>query len=101
MGHRVVLAGNGMEAVQAHASGPFDLGLIELQMPEMDGLTAISAIHAAEAPAQSHTPIIAITAHASPDGRERCLDAGMDDFLSKPIDLHVLANLIERVARAR
>ena len=84
-GHRVVLAGNGREAVAALEAGTFDLVLMDMQMPEMDGLEATRLIRAREASVGGHIPIIAMTANAMAGDRERCLEAGMDAYVSKPI----------------
>jgi CheY-like chemotaxis protein len=100
MGHQIVVVNNGAEAVRAHADGGFDLILMDLQMPELDGFTATGAIRSAERAAGCHTPIVAITAHATRSDRDFCLAAGMDDFLTKPIDLKALANLIDRIAHS-
>jgi ligand-binding sensor domain-containing protein/ActR/RegA family two-component response regulator len=98
MGHSVVVVDNGADAVSAHARERFDLVLMDLQMPEMDGFAAASAIRERETRSPRRTPIVAVTAHAMGSDRERCLAAGMSDYISKPIDLRELANLIERVA---
>jgi ligand-binding sensor domain-containing protein/ActR/RegA family two-component response regulator len=98
MGHQIVVVSNGAEAVRAHAERPFDLVLMDLQMPEMDGFAATSAIRRTEGAASAHIPIVAITAHAMDGDRERCLAAGMDDYISKPINLVELARLIDAVA---
>ena len=95
-GHSLVQASNGREAVAAAASGDFDVILMDVQMPEMDGFEATSRIRAAEAPAGRHTPIAAMTAHAMTGDRERCLAAGMDDYISKPIEKAELIALLER-----
>jgi PAS domain S-box-containing protein len=84
-GHAVEVAVNGKEALEALARGPFDLVLMDVQMPEMDGLEAAAALRAREAPLGRHTPVIALTAHAMKGDRERCLAAGMDGYVSKPI----------------
>jgi two-component system, sensor histidine kinase and response regulator len=94
-GHRVTLAQNGREAVYFHAKAPFDLVLMDLQMPEMDGFEATAAIRAAEQSHDTHQQIIALTAHAMKGDREKCLAAGMDGYLTKPIqpkELDVVLN---------
>jgi two-component system, sensor histidine kinase and response regulator len=101
MGHRVVVAANGREAVAAQEAGGFDLILMDVQMPEMDGLAATAAIRRAEAAAGRRTPIIAVTAHAMEGDRERCLEAGMDDYLPKPIQPARLAALLDRALGPR
>jgi signal transduction histidine kinase/DNA-binding response OmpR family regulator/HPt (histidine-containing phosphotransfer) domain-containing protein len=83
-GHTVVTVEDGQEAVEAAASQQFDLILMDVQMPKMDGLAATAAIRQAESNHGARTPIIALTAHAMKGDAERCLDAGMDDYLAKP-----------------
>jgi signal transduction histidine kinase/CheY-like chemotaxis protein len=105
LGHRVVVVANGADAVEAWRSEPFDAILMDVQMPEMSGFEATSRIREAEAVSGGHTPIIAMTAHAMKGDRERCLQAGMDDYLSKPIkasdlDAAVAAAVCAGVARA-
>ncbi len=95
-GHRVVVAGNGREALTAWLNQPFDLILMDVQMPEMDGFQSTSAIRRAEAASNSHIPIVALTAHAMTGDRERCLAAGMDDYISKPINRSALLETIAR-----
>ena len=84
-GHTVVAATNGVEAISMLALESFDLILMDVQMPEMDGFTASGKIRESEKLSGSHIPIIAMTAHAMSGDRERCLDAGMDGYLSKPV----------------
>ena len=98
-GHRVVVAGNGREALLALAKAPpdgFDLILMDVQMPEMDGFEATAAIRAREKQAGQHLPIVAMTAHAMKGDRERCLEAGMDAYISKPIRAGDLLELVEQ-----
>ncbi len=89
-GHTVTIAGNGREAVHAVAREPFDLILMDISMPEMDGLEATAAIRASQRASGLHTPIIAMTAHALAGDRDRCLEAGMDAYVAKPIRPHEL-----------
>ena len=98
-GHSCCIAANGLEAVAACARDAFDLVLMDVQMPEMDGLQATAAIRQREAGAGGHVPIIAMTAHAMAGDEERCLSAGMDDYVSKPISAARLFDVIERVLR--
>jgi len=102
-GHSVLVATNGREAVTAFRGEAFDLILMDVQMPEMDGLEATAAIRAAEADAGTHVPIVAMTAHAFAEDRERCLAAGMDAFLTKPVrvtQLHeVIAHMVDLAVR--
>ncbi len=93
MGHDVVLAANGRDAVQAAKQGEFDLILMDVQMPEMDGLEATLAIRQLRG---ENIPIIAMTARAMSGDREQCLSAGMDDYITKPIDAAVLARILEK-----
>jgi CheY-like chemotaxis protein len=79
-------ANDGVEAVEAAARGPYDLILMDVQMPNMDGLTATRRIRAAQAPGARRVPIIALTANILPEQVARCLEAGMDDHLGKPIN---------------
>jgi CheY-like chemotaxis protein len=84
-GHRVVVAGNGREAVEAVQNQEFDLVLMDVQMPEMDGLEATRVIRQAERESGRHLPILALTARAMHGDRELCLEAGMDGYVAKPI----------------
>ena len=92
-GHRVDVAKNGVEALQAAQRAQYDIVLMDIQMPEMDGVQAAARIRALAPPA-GEVPIIALTAHAMASAREMCLAAGMDDYISKPFDA---AELIEKV----
>ncbi len=94
-GHQVVVVGNGREAVEALDGPRFDAVLMDVQMPEMDGFEATAAIRALEAKTGSHTPIIAMTAHALKGDRERCLEAGMDAYVSKPLRPQDLFDVLE------
>ena len=84
-GHLVTLARNGSEAVAISASAPFDLILMDVQMPEMDGFEATTAIRERERGTGQRIPIVAMTAYALKGDRERCLTAGMDGYVAKPI----------------
>jgi CheY-like chemotaxis protein len=84
-GHRVAVAATGREAVETEAREPFDLILMDVQMPEMDGLEATAAIRERERPTGRHVPILAMTAHAMKGDREQCLAAGMDGYVTKPV----------------
>jgi CheY-like chemotaxis protein len=84
-GHAVIVACNGREALAALERASFDLVLMDVQMPEMDGLDAAAAIRKAEEGTGAHVPIIAMTAYAMTGDRERCLAAGMDAYIAKPI----------------
>jgi PAS domain S-box-containing protein len=92
--HLVTTVGNGREAVAQAAAQPFDLILMDVQMPEMDGLEATAAIRERERATGVHTPIVAMTAHAMAGDREKCLAAGMDAYLSKPLRPDDLASTI-------
>jgi CheY-like chemotaxis protein len=97
-GHQVVVANNGREAVAAIERDHFDLVLMDVQMPEMGGFEATAAIREREADSGRHTRIVAMTAHAMAGDRERCLAAGMDGYLSKPINQTLLCDVVERGA---
>jgi CheY-like chemotaxis protein len=94
-GHQVTVANDGREAVAACADGGFDLVLMDVEMPHLDGYQATAAIRAAERGRGQHVPIIAMTAHAMQGDRERCLNAGMDGYLSKPIRKQQLQEILQ------
>jgi CheY-like chemotaxis protein len=98
-GHQVVVVTNGRDALAAMANDVFDLVLMDVQMPEMDGLEATEAVRERERKSGIHIPIIAMTAHAMTGDRERCLSAGMDDYLSKPIHAQQLLDLVKRYTK--
>jgi PAS domain S-box-containing protein len=98
-GHTVFVAGNGAEALKAIEQQPFDLVLMDVQMPEMDGFEATAAIRARER-GGGHLPIVAMTAYAMKGDRERCLEAGMDGYISKPIQPRELWQTIEKFSTA-
>jgi CheY-like chemotaxis protein len=95
-GHAVTIANNGREAVAAVQRCPFDVVLMDVQMPEMDGREAAAAIRAGEAAGHVHLPIIAMTANALSSERARCLAAGMDEYVTKPVRPKVLFEVIAR-----
>jgi CheY-like chemotaxis protein len=98
MGHRADVVGNGKEAVEAYKLVPYDVVLLDLQMPEMDGFEACRQIRLLQQN-RDHRPIIAITAHAVNGFKEKCLRAGFDDYVSKPILPLELKAAIERTAK--
>jgi PAS domain S-box-containing protein len=102
-GYRVEVATNGHEAIAAVRDHDFQLVLMDVQMPEMDGIEASKRIRLLEAERAngSHLPIIALTAHALDEERERCLGAGMDDFLAKPFRAEDLLGILDRWTRSR
>jgi CheY-like chemotaxis protein/anti-sigma regulatory factor (Ser/Thr protein kinase) len=93
-GHQVTSAENGREALAALEQGSFDLALMDVQMPEMDGLEATQLIREREKGTGCHIPILAMTAHAMEGDREKCLAAGMDGYVSKPVRLTELLTAI-------
>ncbi len=97
-GHTVTLVTNGLEALGAYGESRFDIVLMDVQMPVMDGLSATQAIREIEAQrGGAHLPIIGLTAHALPSDQTRCLEAGMDGFLSKPFKLDELLSLMQEL----
>jgi len=98
-GHQVTLAHNGLEAVRRWNELQFDIVLMDVQMPEMDGLEATRQIRSAEEAMGKHTPIIALTAHVMSGDRKRCFAAGMDDYISKPFQKQQLLSAVERLSQ--
>ena len=98
-GHSVVVTSSGAEALSAYRRESFDLILMDVQMPEMNGYDATQAIRATEKGTGRHVPIVALTAHALKGDREGCLDKGMDDYLSKPIHRQELIDLLDRLGQ--
>ena len=97
LGFRADIVADGREAVQALETGSYDIVLMDVQMPVMDGFEATRAIRSGEAKVPNRRiPIIAMTAHAMKGDRERCLEAGMDDYISKPIAPQALAEALEK-----
>jgi two-component system, sensor histidine kinase and response regulator len=99
-GHAVAVATNGREALSALERGEFDLVLMDVQMPELDGMEATMQLRAREGGTGRHTPVIALTAHAMKGDRERCLGAGMDGYVTKPILPKELFEVMDEVLRA-
>jgi CheY-like chemotaxis protein len=96
MGYRADVAANGLEALEAFSRIPYAAILMDCLMPEMDGFEATAAIRLREQAIGAHIPIIAMTANAMQEDKERCLTAGMDDYLSKPIKPDLLQAMLER-----
>jgi CheY-like chemotaxis protein len=101
LGHDVVVVKDGYEVLSATKRQSFDLILMDVQMPGMDGIEATAEIRRAERISGRHLPIVAITAHAMKGDKERCFQAGMDDYLSKPMRLGSLKTVLERWAAAK
>jgi len=100
LGYEPTVVGNGQEAVSAVQGRKFDLVAMDVQMPEMDGLEATAAIRAWEKTTGSHILIVAMTAHAMKGDRERCLEAGMDGYASKPIRIKELQDVIDQLTQS-
>jgi len=98
-GHRITVAANGREALAALDRDDFDVVLMDVQMPDMDGFEATTAIRAREQRTGRHLPIVAMTAHAMQGDQERCLAAGMDCYISKPLKVQELIDTLERVSK--
>jgi CheY-like chemotaxis protein len=91
------LAANGEEAVAMWAKGGYDLVLMDVQMPLMDGFEAVRAIRERERTGSGRTPIVALTAHAYLSDRQKCLEAGMDAYVAKPIDFQGLLEVVREL----
>ena len=100
LGHAVTVAANGREVLAFLDQRDFDLVLMDVQMPEMDGFEATAAIRVKESGSRRHIPIVAITAHALKGDEHRCLQAGMDGYLPKPITPAALYRAIEAASGA-
>ena len=96
-GHTSMIANNGREAVEAWETEAFDAVLMDMQMPVMDGLEATREIRAKEQQLGKHVTIIAMTANAMTGDRERCLEAGMDEYIPKPVDVMKLVEVLEKI----
>jgi len=96
-GHNVVIAANGRQALQRLENEEFDLVLMDVQMPEMDGFETTAMIRKMEEATGAHLPIVAMTAHAMQGDKERCLAAGMDGYLSKPLNVNELLVVVQAV----
>ena len=101
MGHSVTLVSNGKEALSAWSEHRYDLIFMDVQMPDIDGFEATRRIREQERLGRPRTPIVAMTAHAMSGDRERCLEAGMDDYVSKPISRKALEDVVERFSLKR
>ncbi len=99
-GHQVTVAADGRQALAALDRAHFDVVLMDVQMPEMDGFETTAAIRARERGTSMHLPIIAMTAHAMQGDRERCIGAGMDSYISKPLKVQELIELLEKLSFA-
>lgn len=95
-GLRVTIADNGQEGVDAFEPGKFAAVLMDCQMPVLDGYEATVKIRELEGDGDYHIPIIALTAHAMEEDRKKCMDAGMDDYLSKPIKIEPLGQMLNK-----
>lgn len=100
-GFRVEVVCNGKEALQALQRRRYDLVLMDVQMPEMDGVEATRAFRQTEQSSGARVPIVALTADQAPENRQRCLEAGMDGYILKPIDMKALHYLIEQLLPPR
>ncbi len=97
-GHTIDIVSDGIQAVKMSAQHSYDVILMDLQMPQMSGFEATGLIRARERDQGRHTPIVAMTANAMSDDHQRCLDAGMDDYISKPLDTERLRSMLESIS---
>ncbi len=100
-GHQVAVVTNGSEALDYYQAHNLDAAILDIQMPELDGFSVTAAIRREESTKQTHLPLIAMTAHAMPGDRERCLRAGLDAYLSKPINARELYTLVESLGQTQ
>ncbi len=98
LGHSLDIVSNGRDALDQLRRSQYDVVLMDVQMPEMDGLEATQAIRQAETARGGHQPVVAMTAHAMKEDRERCLAAGMDDYISKPLEINELRRVLQAIA---
>ncbi|MEW6050458.1 MAG: PAS domain S-box protein [Candidatus Zixiibacteriota bacterium] len=96
LGHRVTMVANGLDAITESGRQTYDLVLMDVQMPDLDGYEATRVIRRSEQLYENHLPVVAMTAHAMDGDREKCLAAGMDDYIPKPIDSRLLLQILER-----
>jgi CheY-like chemotaxis protein len=96
LGHSVHIVSNGLQAVRGLEYSQYDVVFMDCQMPEMDGFDATREIRKSELKTGKHVPIIAMTANAMSGDRERCIEAGMDDYIAKPVTRHVLNEILGR-----
>lgn len=101
LGHRGVIVGDGEKAIRCLAQRDFDLILMDVSMPHMDGMQALAAIRNDERTSGKHTPVVMATAHDLPGDRERFIAAGADGYVAKPIDIEQLQAEMARVLRIR
>ena len=97
LGCHVTVVDNGRHAIDALAENEFDIILMDVEMPEMDGISATKEIRRREQDSKQHIPIVAVTAHAIVGDRERCLEAGMDDYLSKPVRINEIRAMLTKI----
>jgi CheY-like chemotaxis protein len=98
LGHEVEVAGNGLEAVEKFKGGAYTAVLMDVSMPVMDGFEATRKIRELERAVGGHVPVVALTANAMDGDRERCMNAGMDEYLSKPVRTEDLEETLRKIA---
>jgi CheY-like chemotaxis protein len=101
LGHECILTSDGREAIAEWSAGGYDAIFMDVQMPNLDGFDATREIRRLEAGSGARVPIVAMTAHAMPGDRERCLVAGMDDYVTKPISLTEISRVLAAIRAAR